>query len=159
MSQWYWDRIRLGFWPSYYGWDVKGYSQNLSLVLRPIKIGILALLLWLGHWRISQYVPMVLGTIKTETETSELFKCLLGCPWTIWVQACLKMCHGNPRHSCQASKQAGRINGIDGDLLRDFSSIECLHEWNQSKLNVTARLINSTTCENLSIYITKANFM
>ena len=44
MSQWYWDRLRLGFCPSYHSWDIQGYSQYVPMVLGPIKTGILALL-------------------------------------------------------------------------------------------------------------------
>ena len=65
MSQWYWDRIRLEFWLSYYDWDVKGYSQNLPMVLGPIKTRIWP---YYHGWDIegySQFVQMVLGPIKT----------------------------------------------------------------------------------------------
>ena len=62
MFQWYWDRRRLGFWPSYYGWDVKGYSQNLPMVLGQIKTGIVVLLLWLGYIGIFLVCPNGIGT-------------------------------------------------------------------------------------------------
>ena len=61
MSQQYWDIIRLGFWPSYYGWDVKGYSQYVPMVFGPIKT---VLLLWLGHIGIFSESPNGIRTNK-----------------------------------------------------------------------------------------------
>ena len=62
ISQWYWDRLRLGLWPYYYGWDIEGYSQKLPMVLGQIKTGIVALLLWLGHIGIFLESPNGIGT-------------------------------------------------------------------------------------------------
>ena len=62
ISQWYWDRLRLGLWPSYYGWDIKGYSQNFPMVLGQVKTEIVALLPWLEHRGIFLEFPNGIGT-------------------------------------------------------------------------------------------------
>ena len=33
MSQWYWDRLRLGYWPSYHSWDIQRYSQYVPMAI------------------------------------------------------------------------------------------------------------------------------
>ena len=62
ISQWYWDQLKLEFWLYYHGWDIEGYSQYVPMVLGPIKTGIVALLLWLGHIGIFLVCPNGIGT-------------------------------------------------------------------------------------------------